>query len=59
MESVSQAMSGSTWLVAGVMILEIGAGIAYGIQQKWVLCLVWTGYGVASVGLLLIGEKNP
>jgi hypothetical protein len=41
------------------MILEIGAGIAYGIQQKWLLCLVWTGYGVASVGLLLIGEKNP
>lgn len=47
------------WFVLAVVVLELGAGVQYGIQRQWLLSLVWTGYGVASVGLFLIGERTP
>ncbi len=48
----------SQWFVAGVFLLEVGAGIAYASQRQWKMAGVWLCVGLANFFMLLLDEAK-
>lgn len=41
----------SAWLIALTTVIYAGVALDQGLQQKWAMCVVYTGYAFANVGL--------
>ena len=43
----------SRWFIVAIGVLQAGACVSKAAHRDWAMALVWLGYFVANVGLLL------
>jgi hypothetical protein len=49
-------MSAGKLLVLAATLLYIATGITQAFKGNWPMCIVWSGYAAANVGLMMVTE---